>query len=40
VNPEAYLKDILTKIADGHPINKLCELMQWSSTGPTSAQPP
>jgi hypothetical protein len=40
VNSEAYLKDILTKIADGHPINKLSELMPWSSTGPTPAQPP
>jgi hypothetical protein len=40
VNPEAYRKDILTKIADGHPMNKLSELMPWSSTGPTPAQPP
>ena len=29
VNPEVYLRDILTKIADGHPINKLNALMPW-----------
>ena len=29
VNPEAYLKDILTKIADGHPINRIDELTPW-----------
>ena len=30
VNPEAYLRDILAKIADGHPINKLDALMPWN----------
>src|SRR5437764_1448586 len=29
LNPEAYLKDILTRIADGHPINRIDELMPW-----------
>jgi transposase len=29
VNPEAYLRDTLTKIADGHPINKVDELVPW-----------
>ena len=29
VNPEAYLKDILTKIADGHHINRIDELTPW-----------
>jgi transposase len=29
VNPEAYLRDTLTKIADGHPINRTGELMPW-----------
>jgi transposase len=29
VNPEAYLRDTLTKIADGHPINRIDELMPW-----------
>ncbi len=28
VNPEAYLRDTLTKIADGHPISRIDELMQ------------
>jgi hypothetical protein len=29
LNPEAYLNDILTRIADGHPINRIAELMPW-----------
>jgi transposase len=29
VNPEAYLRDTLTRIADGHPINRLEALMPW-----------
>jgi transposase len=29
LNPEAYLKDILSRIADGHPINRIDELMPW-----------
>jgi transposase len=29
VNPEAYLKDVLTRIADGHPINRIDELTPW-----------
>jgi transposase len=32
VNPEAYLKDTLAKIADGHPISRLDELMPWRSS--------
>jgi hypothetical protein len=28
VNPESYLKDILTKIADGHPINRIGRMLQ------------
>ena len=30
VNPEAYLRDTLTRIAEGHPINRIGELMPWS----------
>ena len=31
VVPEACLCDTLAKIADGHPINRIDELMPWSS---------
>jgi transposase len=34
VNPEAYLRDILAKIADGHPIKKIDKITQW----PTETQ--
>jgi transposase len=37
LNPEAYLKDVLTRIADGHPINRIVELMPWSITAATPA---
>jgi hypothetical protein len=40
VNPEAYLKDILTKIADGHPINRIGELLPWRLAAATAPQPP
>lgn len=29
LNPETYLTDTLTRIADGHPINRIRELMPW-----------
>jgi hypothetical protein len=29
VNPEAYLRDTLGRIADGDPINRIDELMSW-----------
>ena len=32
VNPEAYLCETLTRIADGHPINRLDALMPWNMT--------
>lgn len=31
LNPEAYLRDTLAKIAEGHPINRIQELMPWPS---------
>lgn len=43
LNPEAYLTDTMTKIADGHPINRIDELMPWNSGNarslPTSPEP-
>jgi hypothetical protein len=35
VNPEAYLCDTLARIAEGHPISRIDELMPWQS--PTSS---
>jgi transposase len=29
VNPQAYLTDTLAKIAAGHPISRISELMPW-----------
>ena len=37
VNPEAYLTDTLARIADGHPINRITELMPWAYL-PAAAQ--
>jgi hypothetical protein len=31
VNPEAYLRDILAKIAAGHPINKIDAFLPWQA---------
>jgi len=39
INPEIYLKDILTRIAEGHPINRIDELMPWQMTSATPPQP-
>ena len=36
VNPEAYLTDALSKIAAGHPINRISELMPWAYQSATS----
>jgi IS66 C-terminal element len=40
VNPESYLTDILTKIADGHPINRIDELTPWRLAATTVPRPP
>ena len=37
LNPEAYLRDILTKIAEGHTINRIDELVPWRMIPPTSS---
>jgi transposase len=31
LNPETYLRDILAKIADGHPINRIDALLPWQA---------
>ena len=36
INPQAYLAEVLTRIAD-HPINRIDELLPWSLTLPASA---
>ena len=30
LNPEAYLADIIDRMAKGHPINRLSELLPWN----------
>jgi transposase len=45
IDPQVYLADILTRVANGHPINRLDELRPWSwsaiawITGPPSCGP-
>ena len=39
VNPEAYLRITLTKIAEGHPINKIDQLMPWRMSASDPKQP-
>ena len=34
LNPEAYLTDTLAKIAAGHPISRISELMPWAFQSP------
>jgi hypothetical protein len=34
VNPQAYFTNTLTRIADGHPINRISELMPWAYRPP------
>ena len=38
VEPFAYLKDVLTKITNGHPINRIAELAPWAYR-PTAPKP-
>ena len=38
VNLQAFLRDTLATIADGHPINRIDELMPWRFW-PTNVQP-
>ena len=32
LNPEAYLRDTLAKIAEGHPISRIADLLPWNSS--------
>jgi len=40
LNPESYLRDVLSKIANGHYINKIAELLPWRIGAPTAATSP
>ncbi len=40
LDPEEYLKNILTKIAEGHPINRIKELLPWRMIPPAAVAPP
>jgi hypothetical protein len=33
IDPQAYLADILARIANGHPINRIDELLPWTWAG-------
>lgn len=35
LNPQAYLTETLTRIADGHPINRIAELLPWTIAAKT-----
>jgi transposase len=30
VDPEAWLRDVLARIAEGHPANRIADLMPWA----------
>ena len=40
VNPQAYLADTLTRIAAGHPINRIDQLMPWAYQRPDAPAAP
>jgi hypothetical protein len=37
LDPEAYLADVIDRMAKGHPINRLAELLPWSWRNATQA---
>jgi IS66 C-terminal element len=39
LNPETYLRDVLAKIAEGHTINRIDELVLWRML-PAATSPP
>jgi transposase len=40
LNPEAYLRDILSRIAEGHTINRIDELLHWRMIPAAATSPP
>ena len=38
LNPETYLTDVLTRIAEGHPINRINDLLPWRINKPPPEQ--
>ena len=38
VDPEAWLRDVLTRIAEGHPVNRIGELTPWQFSRAAKAQ--
>lgn len=36
LDPEAYLADVIDRMAKGHPINRLGELLPWNWERPTA----
>jgi hypothetical protein len=40
LSPETYLRDILAKIAEGHTINRIGELVPWRITPPAATASP
>jgi transposase len=40
LNPETYLRDILAKIAEGHTINRIDELVPWRMIPAAATSPP
>lgn len=30
VDPEAWLRDVLTRVGDGHPVNRVADLIPWA----------
>jgi transposase len=40
LNPEAYLRDILARIAEGHTINRIDELLPWRMVAAAATSPP
>jgi len=39
LNQEAYLRDILAKVAEGHTINRIDELVPWRMIPAAAASP-